>query len=71
MVVDMTMVLGVVAWCKGASMRQQSSGVHSGAVPQGMWQASLLLLLAAVSKRNRRAQVTRQGWTKGHGNKLT
>ncbi|CAB1107431.1 unnamed protein product [Ectocarpus sp. CCAP 1310/34] len=34
MVVDVTMVLGVVAWCKGARMRQQSGGVHSGTVPQ-------------------------------------
>ncbi|CAM9151826.1 unnamed protein product, partial [Ectocarpus fasciculatus] len=31
MVVDVTMVLGVVAWCKGASMRR-----HSSAVPQGV-----------------------------------
>ncbi|CBJ33171.1 Dolichyl-P-Glc:Glc1Man9GlcNAc2-PP-dolichyl glucosyltransferase ALG8, family GT57 [Ectocarpus siliculosus] len=34
MVVDVTMVLGVVAWCKGARMRQKSGGVHSGTVPQ-------------------------------------
>lgn len=62
MVADVTMVLGVVAWCKGARMRQQSGGVHSGTVPQGvLWQASWLLLIAAVSKRNRRAQMTRKG----------
>ncbi|CAM9786846.1 unnamed protein product [Ectocarpus sp. 13 AM-2016] len=34
MVVDVTMVLGVVAWSKGARMRQQPGGVHSGTVPR-------------------------------------